>query len=280
MSHQPTASTSRSSLTRATPRARRLLLERGADSSQITGSGPGGRITAIDVIRLPGDLGNEKADHDGRRPLSAMRRIIARRLVESKQTIPHFYLRQTIDAGPLADHHTRSKARFKCSLNDVIVKAAALAVREFPIFRSRLDADDLVELSRVNIGLAVGLDDGVVVPVLLDADRLGLDKLAAETRRLAETARARRIENTGQAVFTVTNLGMFGTEEFTAIINPPEAAILAVGALRDHVFARDGRPVVGRALTLTLSCDHRIIDGVSAARFIARLEQLLLSPQE
>jgi pyruvate dehydrogenase E2 component (dihydrolipoamide acetyltransferase) len=277
MSHSPTASTSR---IRATPRAKRLLREGAVDPSRIIGSGPGGRITAADVSAQAADFVPTGADDGSRRPLSAMRRTVARRLVESKQTIPHFYLRQTIDAGPIAFFYAKCKQRFSCSLNDIIVRSAALAVREFPSFRSRLEGDEVVELAQVHIGLAVGLDEGLVVPAVLNADRLGLGELAAETRRLIEAARMRRIENAGRSVFSVTNLGMYGTEEFTAIINPPEAAILAVGALREEVIVRDGNPVVGQVMTLTLSCDHRIIDGLCAAKFMARLEQILLSPQD
>jgi pyruvate dehydrogenase E2 component (dihydrolipoamide acetyltransferase) len=280
MSQQPSATSSPAARLRATPRARRLLRERGGDPARIKGSGPGGRITAVDVAgQMAGPVPAAPAS-GVRRPLSAMRRTIARRLAESKQTIPHFYLRQTIDAGPLAAAFARCKQRFPCSLNDLIVRSAALVVREFAAFRSRLEGDEVIELAQVHIGVAVGLDDGLVVPAVLDADRLGLRELAAETRRLVESARAGRVENTGRGVFTVTNLGMFGTEEFTAIINPPEVAILAAGAIRERVVVRDGRPSVGQTLTLTLSCDHRIIDGLAAAKFMARLEQILVSPQE
>ena len=277
MSHSSTVPISRSPRIRVTPRARRLLRERGMDPARITGSGPDARIVAADVAGVPVTAGSTEGI---RRPLSGMRRTIARRLVESKQTIPHFYLRQTIDAGPLVAFQAKCKQQYRCSLNDIIVKAAALAVREFPAFRSRLEGDELVELDSVHIGLAVGLEEGLVVPAVLNADRLGLRELAAETSRLVEAARTRRVENAGRSVFSVSNLGMFGTHEFTAIVNPPEAAILAVGAVREQVVLRHGQPAAGRVLTLALSCDHRIIDGMGAAKFMARLEQILLSPQE
>ena len=260
-----------------TPRARRLIRERGADPARITGSGPAGRIVAADVAAVLVTAGSAEGI---RRPLSGMRRTIARRLVESKQTIPHFYLRQTINAGPLVVFQAKCKQQYRCSLNDVIVKSAALAVREFPAFRSRLEGDEVVELPGAHIGLAVGLDEGLVVPAVLDADRLSLRELAAETRRLVENARARRIEYAGRSVFSVSNLGMFGTDEFTAIVNPPEAAILAVGAIREAVIVQDGRLAAGQVMTLTLSCDHRLIDGLGAAKFMARLQQILQAPQE
>ena len=169
-----------------------------------------------------------------RRPFGSMRRTIARRLLLSKQTVPHFYLRQTINAGRLAAEYASSKAKFPCSLNDLILQAVARAVAEFPAFRSRLDGDDLLESPHAHIGIAVGLADGLVVPAVLNADRLSLRDLAVETRRIADLARARQVENMGKSVFTVSNLGMYGTDEFLAIINPPESAILAVGALREQ----------------------------------------------
>jgi len=271
---------SRSSRARATPRARRALRLRGVDPSRVTGSGPNHRIVEADVLRAESSPGKSVADGEIRRSLSATRRTIARRLVQSKQTIPHFYLRQAIDAGPLAGFYAKCKAQFPCSLNDIIVQAAALAVGEFPAFRSRIEGDDLIEMPHAHIGLAVGLEEGLVVPAILHADRLGLRQLAVETRRAAESARVRNIENAGRAVFTVTNLGMFGIDEFSAIINPPEAAILAVGALREQAVVRDGALRLGRAMTLTLSCDHRIIDGLCAARFVGRLKQILESPEQ
>jgi pyruvate dehydrogenase E2 component (dihydrolipoamide acetyltransferase) len=209
-----------------------------------------------------------------------MRRTIARRLLLSKQTVPHFYVRQTINADRLAAHYAGCKARFPCSLNDLVLLAAARVVAEFPAFRSRLEGDDLVEAADAHIGLAIALADGLVVPAVLNADRLSLSELAAETRRIAGSARLRDIENMGKSVFTVSNLGMYGTEEFAAIINPPESAILAVGSLREQAMAREGILYAGKALTLTLSCDHRVIDGVCAAQFMGRLKQILESAEQ
>ena len=260
-----------------TPRARRALRASGLDSRALRGSGPNGRIVLADV-----DAADKNPAISGlqRRPLSAMRRTLARRLQESKQTIPHFYVRQTIDAGPLAKFYAACKALFPCSLNDVIVQASAVAVSEFPAFRSRLEQDVLVELPDANIGLAVGLDDGVIVAPVPKADQLGLRALAQEARRVVALARERRPQAPCQTVFSVSNLGMFGVDEFSAIINPPESAILAVGALRDAALVRDGKLEVGKTLTLTLSCDHRIIDGKGAAQFLARLQAILLQPED
>ncbi len=247
------------------------MRDRGLDPSRIAGHGPNGRIVVADVE-------TSTAGRGVRRPLGSLRKIIARRLVLSKVTVPHFYVRQTVPADQLAAYYAASKSKFPCSLNDLVLQAVARVVAEFPAFRSRLDGDDLVEVAQANIGVAVGLADGLVVPVVLNADRLSLRDLAVETRRIADLARLRRIENAGEGVFTVSNLGMYGTEEFSAIINPPESAILAVGAMREQAMARQGMLYAGKVLTLTLSCDHRIIDGMCAAQFMRRLKEILESP--
>jgi len=208
-----------------------------------------------------------------------MRRAIARNLLASKQTIPHFYTRLTIDADPMYAFYRAEKAKYPCTVNDVVALACARAIREFPAFRSRLDGEEIVEFPAANVGIAVGLEAGLVVPVLVGADSMGLQQLAAASKRIAEAARNGRIEGLGQGVFTITNLGMFGVEEFAGIINPPEAALLAVGAIREAVIARDGMLRPGRVMTLTLSADHRVIDGVLAAKFLARLKELLEAPQ-
>ncbi len=255
----------------ASPRARRAARQLDVSLTGLQPTGTGGRIRERDVLQAAAASG-------ARRPLSAMRRTIARRLLESKQTIPHFYVRQTVNAEALAAFHAGRKAQFPVSLNDIIVKAVAMAVRELPAFRSRLEGDVLVESPQANIGVAVGLEDGLVVPAVLNADQLSLRELAAETKRLVELARQRKIENAGKGVFTVTNLGMFGTEEFAGIINPPESAILAVGALREQPVVANGTLRAGKILTLTLSADHRIIDGAYAAKFMGRVKQILESP--
>ncbi len=257
--------------TPASPRARRAAKQLNVSLASLQPTGSGGRICERDVLKAAADGG-------ARRPLSAMRRTIARRLLESKQTIPHFYVRQTVNAEALAAFHASRKAQFPVSLNDIIVKAVAIAVRELPAFRSRLDGDALIDSTEVNIGVAVGLEDGLVVPAVLNADQLSLRELAAETKRIVELARARKIENAGRSVFTVTNLGMFGTEEFAGIINPPESALLAVGALREQPVVANGTLRAGKILTLTLSADHRIIDGAHAAKFMGRVKQILESP--
>jgi len=209
-----------------------------------------------------------------------MRKAIARNLTFSKQNIPHFYAKLTVDAGAMMAFYRRQKELYRCSINDVVTLAAARLIAEFPPFRSQLDNDQIIEYPTANIGIAVGLDDGLVVPVLVGADRMTLQQAAAETRRIVEAARAGKIEAMGQGVFTITNLGMFGLEEFGAIINPPEAAILAVGAVREDTIVRDGAIRPAQVMTLTLSADHRIIDGVLGARFLARLKEVLENPEQ
>jgi pyruvate dehydrogenase E2 component (dihydrolipoamide acetyltransferase) len=212
--------------------------------------------------------------------MTPMRKAIARNLSASKQTIPHFYMQLTVNAAPMVEAQKIEKTKYACSINDFVTKAVAKAIREFPAFRCRIEGEEIVEFNDVNIGIAVGMDEGLVVPVLAKADELSIKDLAAETRRLAQAARTGKIENMGKGVFTITNLGMFGIEQFTAIVNPPEAAILAVGTTRETVIVQEGAMWPGKVMTLTLSADHRVVDGMPAAKFMARLKELLESPAQ
>jgi pyruvate dehydrogenase E2 component (dihydrolipoamide acetyltransferase) len=269
------ASVSAGGRVKASPAARKLAAERGVDLHGVaTGSGPGGRILSSDVPATGGD------GTPIRRRMSQMRKAIARNLLQSKQTIPHFYVRLTINAESLLAFYQLQKAQYPCSINDAIVRACAHTIHEFPAFRSRIEGDEIVESPSANIGIAVGLDEGLVVPVVVGADRMTLQQIGAATRRLAESARGGKIEGMGQGCFTITNLGMFGTEEFAAIINPPEAAILAVGAVREAVVVKDGAMRPGKVMTVTLSADHRVVDGMLAAKFLARLKVLLENPAQ
>lgn len=279
---------------RVSPVARRAAADLGVDLSSLSGgSGPDGRIVLDDVKAasknrvvppsapsgsvagaIPANSGGE------RRPMSKMRKAIARNLSISKQTLPHWYLKLSIDAGPLVAFYRKEKALYPCSINDVIVLALSRVLLEFPLFRTQIDGDQLVEFAGANIGLAVGIDEGLVVPVIRNADSLSLKGIAQETRRLAEQARQGKIEGVGEGVFTISNLGMFGVEEFVAIVNPPESGILAVGAVREEVVVKDGALRIGQKLTLVLSADHRIIDGTVGAKFMARLRELLEDPHQ
>lgn len=260
---------------KASPAAKKLAKDKGVDLASIdAGSGPEGRIVRRDV-----EQAESVSAEPIRQKMSRMRQVIAKNLTASKQNIPHFYMRVTIDAAPVFSLYRQKKNDIGCSLNDFIVLACAKAIREFPAFRTRLEGEELVEYPTANIGIAVGLENGLVVPVIVGVDRMNLKDLAAESRRLIEAAKGGKVENMGKGVFTISNLGMFGVEEFSAIINPPEAAILAVSAIREEAIVSGGAMRPGRVMTMTLSCDHRVIDGLLAAKFCARLKEILEAPE-
>ena len=268
---------------KASPAARKLAVQRGIDLAALpAGKGPQGRILSTDLPQqAPAVAAAPPKIVQGqptRRPMSPMRKAIARNLLASKQNIPHFYMELTVDASPMLAFYREQKAKYPCSVNDVVVAACAKAVAEFPAFRSRLDGSELVEFPTANIGVAVGMDDGLVVPVLIAADQMTLQQTAAETRRIVDGARGGKVEGMGRGVLTISNLGMFGVHRFSAIINPPEAAILAVGTAREEAIVADGALRPGRVMTVTLSCDHRVIDGLTAAQFLARLKEILEAP--
>jgi pyruvate dehydrogenase E2 component (dihydrolipoamide acetyltransferase) len=280
---------------KASPAARKFAAERNVNLAGLpAGSGPGGRIISTDVpASAPAAAATAPAFQptpatapivaEGevvRKRMSGMRKAIARNLLASKQNIPHFYIRTTIDAGPMYSFYKQEKAKYPCSVNDLVVMACARAIQEFPAFRSQLDKDELIEFPNSNIGIAVGLEGGLVVPVLMGAEQMNLQQIGSEVKRIAGSAKSGKIEGMGKGVFTITNLGMFGVEEFSAIINPPEAAILAVGAIRDDIIVSGGSIRAGRVMTMTLSADHRIIDGMLAAQFMARLKEILEYPAQ
>jgi pyruvate dehydrogenase E2 component (dihydrolipoamide acetyltransferase) len=289
------ATMTESSRVKASPAARRVANERGVDLKSVgSGSGPGGRILSTDVAAqaatprqapvtapIPAFVpAPASAEGLTRKKMSKMRSIIARNLLASKQTIPHFYIKLKIDAGPLFAFYQGEKAKYPVSLNDVVVAACAKGVMEFPAFRGRIEGDEIVTFPNANIGIAVGMDDGLVVPVVMNAEQRTLAQIGQETKRIATNARGGKIEGMGNGVFTITNLGMFGTEEFIGIINPPEAAILAVGAIKEEIIVSGGTMRPGRVMTMTLSADHRIIDGMLAAKFMARIKEILEYPQQ
>ncbi len=278
---------------KASPGARKLAEQLGVELTGIAaGSGPGGRIVATDVTaaaqaakearQVPKPSAGAKAGQPVQRQISPMRKAIARNLLASKQNIPHFYMRLTFDAEPMLKFYQGQKSKHRCSLNDVIVMACARVIMEFPAFRSRFDSQEkhLLEYQRANIGIAVGIEDGLVVPVILAAEQMTFEELAGRTGEIVNLARKGRVQGAGKGVFTITNLGMFGIEEFSAIINPPEPAILAVGTVREQAVVKDDKVCPGRVMTVTLSADHRIIDGLLAAKFLARLKEVLEAPDQ
>ena len=302
----------------ASPLARNIAREAGLDLATVTGSGPGGRIVRADVEHAIATLGSPAAastpapvapaaavalsaapavevqtgPDDEEIALNNVRRITARRLVESMQQAPHFYLtsvvaaeelvaaRARINEGLAALATSRGEAATKVSVNDIVVKAVAVALRAHPEVNVSFGGDKLIRHHRVHVGIAVALPDGLIVPVIRDADTKTVTQISAETRDLATRARSGKLkvdEFTG-STFSVSNLGMFGVDQFTAVINPPEAAILAVGATKQEAVVRDGQIVVGYTMAITLSVDHRALDGATGAKFLADLTALLENP--
>ncbi|HXG52600.1 MAG TPA: dihydrolipoamide acetyltransferase family protein [candidate division Zixibacteria bacterium] len=265
--------------TLASPAARRIARERGIDLAEIRGSGPGGAVVARDLERW------EKAAQPTapiRRavPLTPMRRIIAERMAQSKRTAPHFYLTMDVDMTEIVRQRTlarRAGAPGGPSINDYVLAACARALREFPALNASFTERGVEIFSCVNIGLAVALEDGLVVPVIRDADRLSLQDLSKQSRELAEKAQSKKLlpADCEGGTFTVSNLGMFGVDSFTAIINPPQCAILATGRVARRPVA-DGEAVVVRdVMTMSLSADHRAVDGATAAKFLGCVKRLL-----
>jgi pyruvate dehydrogenase E2 component (dihydrolipoamide acetyltransferase) len=218
-------------------------------------------------------------------PASNMRKRIAARLTEAKRDVPHFYLMRQIDAAPMLAFRGRLNEllgdKGKVSVNDLIIKAVALALRRVPECNAMWEGDAIRHFHRVHIGVAVALDEGLVTPVVRDADQKGIGAIAAEVRDLADRAKHKRLkghEITG-STFSVSNLGMMGIERFTAIINPPEAGILAIGTVVDTPVVKDGQVVAGKRMTVTMSCDHRVIDGALGAKWLAAFVELIEKPE-
>ena len=290
----------------ASPLARKIARQSGVPVEAITGTGPGGRILRRDVeaaiashaaaapatvaaeatVTTAAEPSGESGEirESGEIPHSRARRAIAARLVESKQTAPHFYLRATVRADRLvalrAEINTGQDDGSRVSLNDLVIKATAAAHQRVPAMNVIWTPDAVRTFRTVDVAVAVATDRGLVTPVLHDVTAQTISQVAARTRDLATRARhgrLRQAELEGGTI-SVTNLGMYGVEEFAAIINPPQAAILAVGAVRDEPVAEDGAVTVGKVMTVTLSVDHRPVDGVIAARWLAALRELLENP--
>ena len=275
----------------ASPLVRRLARERQVDLRNVAGSGPGGRIVKRDletIVTAGGFPSRGQRIPPGPpriQKLSQMRKTIARRLTESKRDIPHYYLTIDIDAGPMTAARQAINAdlaaeNIKVSLNDLIIKGCARALRLVPEVNASFMGDAIHYHQRVDVSVAVAIPDGLITPVVRHADEKTIAQIAVEVRSLAERARDKRltVEEFTDGTFSVSNLGMFGIDEFTAVINPPEAAILAVGAVRDEPVIDGGELRAGKRLRMTLSCDHRVIDGAVGARFLAELRGLLEAP--
>jgi pyruvate dehydrogenase E2 component (dihydrolipoamide acetyltransferase) len=288
---------------KASPLALRMAAEAGLDVGALQGTGPQGRIIKRDVesamaqsLSAPAPVRSampqrtrafalqaSRADIPESQDivLSSVRRTIAKRLVQSKGPVPHFYLTVDVAMDRVWDAYKALRdQKSSISINDIIVKATALALRQHPEINASFAGDHLTLYSRVHIGMAVALDDGLITPVLRDADLKPLEEISEEARTLVERARARKLqpnEYTG-ATFSISNLGMMGIEEFSAIINPPEAAILAVGAVRQVPVVVDDVLGIGWRMKMTLSVDHRVADGAAGARFLQTLRRFLEHP--
>jgi pyruvate dehydrogenase E2 component (dihydrolipoamide acetyltransferase) len=279
---------------KSSPLARRMAAEKGVELSGVQGSGPGGRIIKADIEKAQAGAGAPRAaaaaapraatgaDYEDQ-SLTQIRKTIAKRLSESIGPIPTFYLTAEIDMERVAEARTAMAEmgdEFKASFNDVILKAVATALRQHPEVNAHWLGDRIRYHNRVHLGMAVATDDGLIVPVIFDADTKSLREISAESRALAKKARERKLqpqEYTG-STFSVSNLGMFGIDQFTAIINPPEVGILAIGGIEEKPIVVDGELEVRRRLRVTMSCDHRVIDGAVGAKFLQTLRRLLENP--
>ena len=279
------------------PLAKKVAAEKGVDVSGVAGSGPGGRIVRRDVesaqaggtVRSSaGIFGVKPIAQDGVRPVSQMRAAIARRLVESKTTAPHFYVEREVDAAPLAKLRASANAalemageKLKLSVNDFVLKAAVEALRRVPAVNSSWEGSSIRQHGAVHLAFAVALPDGLITPVIRNAHAKDFRTIAREAKDLGAKAKAGKLqpeEYTG-GTFTVSNLGMIGVEKFSAILNPPQAAILAVGAtVKKPVVAANGAIVPGEKMSLTVSADHRVVDGLMAGEFLKALVEVLESP--
>jgi pyruvate dehydrogenase E2 component (dihydrolipoamide acetyltransferase) len=297
---------------RSSPLARRIAAEKGRALAGIQGSGPGGRVIKRDIEQAAASTASAPAAPSreqsvvaaapsaGSKPtatstsmqidgefkdvaLTQMRKTIARRLGESIGPIPTFFLTSEIDmtnVGKLREQMVAAGDQFKVSVNDIVIKAVAIALTRLPEVNAHWQGDSIRYFSAAHVGMAVATDDGLIVPVIRDAHLKGLGQIGKEARELAKKARERKLtpaEYSG-GTFSVSNLGMFGIDQFTAIINPPEAAILAVGATETKPVWENGAFVPRQRMRVTLSCDHRVIDGAVGAKFLQTLRQLLEAP--
>jgi pyruvate dehydrogenase E2 component (dihydrolipoamide acetyltransferase) len=283
----------------SSPAARRVAAERGIAVTRLVGTGPGGRIMKKDVLAAashapaaghpgtaqaaamaapePVAAPSTQAAGDRVIPHSRMRQIIADRLSLSKQTIPHFYLFQDVDMEEALQWRELYNARNSCrvTVTDMVVWAVADTLRGFPRMNAHVDRDKLITRARICIGVATATDEGLLVPVIPDTGTKDIRTLSSEIRARAEDARKGKLDPAVKGTFTVTSLGMFGTQRFLPIINPPEAAILGVGAAEPRPVAIGGLLGVHRVMTVTLSCDHRAVNGAEAAQFLKTLEQVI-----
>lgn len=283
---------------KASPLAKSIAKGKGINLSEISGSGDNGRIVKKDIENfLPGSNGSDAAKKPAKDivlpvivaeesftevPVSQMRKAISRRLSESKQTIPHFYLTMSVNMDTViaARKEINEETDIKISVNDFIVMAAALSLRKNPKVNASWLGDKIRYNNHIHIGVAVAIDDGLIVPVVKFADNKSLSHISAEVKQLAAKAKNKKLQpNEFEGnTFTISNLGMFGIDDFTAIINPPDACILAVGTVKETVIALNGEMKISNMMKVTLSCDHRVVDGTIGSTFLQTLKDLLENP--
>jgi pyruvate dehydrogenase E2 component (dihydrolipoamide acetyltransferase) len=271
------------------PKARRLAKEHGVDVSQIKGTGPEGSITTEDILAAKdaasgtNAVSASPAAAKAAQPLSTIARIMAERTTQSWTTVPHFFVVRDADAGALLEYQKKAKTKSaSVSVTDCLVGLVARTLERHPVLNSNWNGDAIHANSDINISLAIAVNDGVIAPVIHQANAATLADIATKRVALAERARSGKTQPADLAggTFTISNLGMFKVDSFTAIITPPQAAILAVGAVSDRVVARDGKPAVRPIMTLTLSSDHRVIDGALAATFLNDLVEAIQAPEK
>ncbi len=307
---KPAPAAASSDRVKISPLARKLAVEKGIDPARVTGSGPGGRIVRADILAAeksggarvgsavpgakkpagPSAFAKGPIQEERTVPVSNMRGAIARRLVESKTQLPHFYVEVEIDAGPLLALREQLNANLeaegvKLSVNDFVLKASATALRQVPTVNASWETaasgqGQIRHFAAAHVAFAVAMEDGLITPVIRDAHEKSLFEISSEAKALGKLARDRKLKPdqfTG-GTFCVSNLGMMGIPRFTAIINPPNAAILAVGTTVQKPVVKDGAIGIGQTMVLTLSCDHRVVDGAVGARYLGALKQLLEAP--
>ena len=278
---------------RSSPLARRLATEKGIQLGAIQGTGPGGRIVKRDIenAKAAGVAAARSAAADRLAtegdfkdvPLTQIRKTIARRLAESNGPVPTFFLTAEFDATRAAELRTQlleMGEEYKVSFNDIVIRAVALALAEHPEVNAHWLGDKIRHFNRIHVAMAVAVEDGLITPVLFDADRMTLWDISGKARDLAKRARERKLlpeEYTG-STFSVSNLGMFGIDQFTAIINPPEAGILAIGGVEEKPIVADGQLEVRQRMRVTMSCDHRVIDGATGAKFLQTVRRYIDNP--
>lgn len=278
--------------TKASPLAKKIAKEKGLDIASVKGSGPQGRVVAADLEKAQPELISHLYSQEEpkvasgtyeEKDLSIMRKVVAQRLHQSKLTIPHFYVTSKINATGLYDLNKQLKNQgLKITFNDMIVKLTAMCLEEFPNINVGYNGKShkLIEFKTIDISIAVSVDDGLITPIVRHTNHKRVHEISSEIKYLAGKAKQGKLEphEFKGGSFTISNLGMFGVDEFQAIINPPQAAILAVSGIQDDVIIKNGQVTVGKTMKLTLSVDHRVIDGAEAAKFLNRLKDLAENP--